>query len=773
MQETLSTEDLLQQKKEIEKQLAELNPDKVSFSVDAGIINRLGKELVGRAETAVSELVKNAYDADANKVIVNYINSDEKGGTLEIKDDGHGMNRQQLINGFMRLSSSDKIHEPVSPKYKRVRAGKKGIGRFATHRLGEKLTVLTKRAEADKGICLEIDWEKYQIDKDLSGITNSVNEVDVDFEYGTQIIITDLREAWTEAQIKRVYRYVSELLQPDFLSDRSQEVTINGEDLKIASKKEDTFAVSFFKQVNGNIHTIIHEDIRLFDRAVAIIEGYIDEDNDGYCAVKSERFGIDDYAIPILPRPQKKGDEFPPKWVLENVHFKAYYFIYNRPKYYTSMTKMELKKIQNISKTVGSIRLYRNGFRVLPYGEPFNDWLRLDYKSRGQSGVNAPLGNNNFFGFVEVIDTKGDTFEETASREGLLENDELSELSDFVFKSLSKGRDLVGEALKKEKDEKGKKERDEQWSDKNTGDLLDELEDIVDDLTKENTDTDKTQDDNKGEQENKKKEIKKRIKQVKKDIKQQLNEISMLRVWAGLGLSIGEFTHDVIQFTTAMNGYLVDLDQQDLGDDASSILDKIEEIFKSFVAYISFFDTGTSKAENRDVKAVRLEVIVNKFISLVEGSNVGLAIEQPEFYGYNLYTVPMHSSEWYSILFNLYSNARKAIDRTTSKGNIKIIAGKEDKIVYLEFLDNGDGIPVENRDRIFNAFFSTQNPASANATEEEKLTGRGLGLKIIRDTIEVYKGSIEVIDSPEKEYNTCFRIEIPAATNEQLKDTEA
>ena len=73
----------------------------VGFTVDAGLIQRLGYELVGRAETAVSELIKNAYDADATVVDVDFIDSDVKGGTLIVSDNGVGMTEDQLINGFM------------------------------------------------------------------------------------------------------------------------------------------------------------------------------------------------------------------------------------------------------------------------------------------------------------------------------------------------------------------------------------------------------------------------------------------------------------------------------------------------------------------------------------------------------------------------------------------------------------------------------------------------------------------------------------------------
>ncbi len=107
----------------LSNELAQLDSEHVRFSVDAGLINRLGTELVSRQETAVSELVKNVYDADALSVFLKFINSESIGDTLVISDDGNGMTREQLIDGFMRISSSDKIENPLSPIFHRKRAG--------------------------------------------------------------------------------------------------------------------------------------------------------------------------------------------------------------------------------------------------------------------------------------------------------------------------------------------------------------------------------------------------------------------------------------------------------------------------------------------------------------------------------------------------------------------------------------------------------------------------------------------------------------------------
>jgi DNA topoisomerase VI subunit B len=133
--------------------MAEDNNNKrkeVGFTIDAGLIQRLGYELVGRAETAVSELIKNSYDADATVVDADFIDSYQSGGTLIISDNGTGMTENQLINGFMRISSTDKIHNPTSEIFKRTKAGRKGIGRFATQRLGEQLTIITQ-TKAEQG----------------------------------------------------------------------------------------------------------------------------------------------------------------------------------------------------------------------------------------------------------------------------------------------------------------------------------------------------------------------------------------------------------------------------------------------------------------------------------------------------------------------------------------------------------------------------------------------------------------------------------------------
>lgn len=743
--------------------------DYIKFRVDSGLIDRLGRELVGKSETAVSELIKNAYDADSTSVEVKFINTNVIGGILRIIDNGLGMTRDDLEKGFMTISSSDKIHNPKSTRYKRSKAGRKGIGRFATQRLGKELIIITQTKSSTTALKITINWEDYKIDTNLVDIKNLVVEVDKTQQEGTELIISNLRESWNEAEIKRVYRYVSDLLQPDYLSDRSK-------DLKIAKQKDESFKVKF-KQVIAGVEKIIADpDKMIFDKAIAVIEGWIDTDHDGYCSVTSESLELMDSDLIEILHGQVIGEEevtvnnkikkiptFNNKYNnLKNVHFKVYYFIYNRESYYANISKIELKSIKNIASEQSGIKLYRNGFRVLPYGEKNDDWLSIDRRYYDESGAaNIPFGNHNFFGFVEIIDSDRDLFEETASREGLLENEAYKELKDFVHKSLEGARQRIRYGIKKKRDELNIKPEINLFTDstKTPIEKLNDLENTIDNLVNSTG--------NEHEVQTYRDNIRQYVSELKFDFQNLLDELGMTRVLAGLGLTIGEFTHEVVQFSPSINGDLSVLSQQDLNPTGLESLENLTRTIKLFTSYTSYFNATVSANVSRELVSQKVDEIVNNFKKIIEADLINLDIKfDIELYGFDLITIPMHSSEWSSILFNLYTNAKKAIRRADVNGLIKIVVGKEDGNLYLEFSDNGDGIPSANVERIFEAFFTTSPPLGFEATEDERLTGTGLGLKIIKDIITTYGGTIEII-SPESNYNTCFRIQIPLATKKQ------
>jgi len=722
---------------ELSNELAKFDKDNVRFSVDAGIIDRLGKELVARHETAVSELVKNAYDADATRVIITFNESYKIGGTLEIDDNGLGMTKEQLINGFMRLSSSDKLHFPRSPRYDRKRAGKKGIGRFSAQRLGKKLTIITQTLESEEALKIVIYWDDFMGDKELSFITNEIECIDKIKEEGTTLYIEQLRDSWTEAQIKRVYRYASETIQPFPISKTKKDSK---------SSNDPGFKLKCIEIYDGKKYTIADEKTIFFEHALAEIDAKVDNEGYIYLTIKSKKINYQEKNILL-------NKDVPYK-VLKNVSLKAYYFIYGQ----SLIPKQIETLIREKSKVQGGIRLYRNGFRVLPYAEVNDDWLGLDASVRRRSVL--PVHSNiNFFGFLEVNNDFGEQFEELSSREGLIENDALTELEDFGYKSLIASVNRIASERGRKLTSGQKDWKPESKPEETIEEVIEELEEIV----KEESKSENTEE--KLESTEKLLELAEKLKEAnieqKRQNKELLEEKNLLRVLAALGITIGEFIHEIKQYQGALQHDIKSLSNTMKMDEVKSITKTIKSHLEGLSTYTSYFDEAFSENIQRELKPIEIRSVVS---SLQRTLNADMArrniiFEEPTFDGYHLYTIPMHKSEWASILFNLYTNSRKAIQRANVAGKILVTGGKVYNNLYLEFSDNGDGIPIDKRDKIFEAFYTTSLPVGKVAKSYEEITGTGLGLKIVRDIITGYGGKI-FVKEPIKGYSTTIRIEL-------------
>ena len=161
--------------------------DSVRFTVDAQHINRLWLELVGKQETALSEFIKNAYDADATSVDIDFENFDKVGENLEITDNGSGINFQTVRNSWMRLSTNDKGENPVSARFKRLQPGERVLAELRFNDWDEDFTA---------GTNLNQIWhELVTYAKDYSSS-------------GTTLKIRNPQDRWTTATIGRVWKSV-------------------------------------------------------------------------------------------------------------------------------------------------------------------------------------------------------------------------------------------------------------------------------------------------------------------------------------------------------------------------------------------------------------------------------------------------------------------------------------------------------------------------------------------------------------------------------------
>lgn len=374
--------------------------------------------------------------------------------------------------------------------------------------------------------------------------------------------------------------------------------------------------------------------------------------------------------------------------------------------------------------------------------------------------------NRSFFGFVELEDKSGN-FEETSSREGIIENEYLNELVSFVYRSITSAVMKVSElrGRKATASQKGFKKEKENPTEK-----VDNAINQIEELFKET----ETNNDNSNQQTTGKKITNEKANQIISDLKQAreeekvknqelIDENNMLRILAGLGLVIGEFVHEVQRFLPGFDADISFLKNAVKEyKDVYERTELLETNVKSFSAYTSYFDKTISRNVHRELEPIELRDVVRNFEMVISNDleRASINMLKTKYEGYDLFTLPMHPSEWASILFNLYTNSKKAIKRAKSQGEIFIKCGKEDNIVYLEFSDNGNGISKENEDNIFNAFFTTSTASNHTADDATALTGTGLGLKIVRDIIEFYNGEI-FVSTPTDGFNTTIRIEIP------------
>ena len=725
--------------------------EQVSFSVDAGIINRLGLELVSKSETAVSELIKNAYDADANTVKIAFEGAKQVGGKLLIIDDGTGMTKEQLINGFMRLATTDKLHNSVSDIYKRPKAGKKGIGRFSTQRLGKKLVIITQTKNGEFALKLTINWDDYETDKEIGDIKNTLEQVErfKNQASGTKLYIHDLRDSWSEADIKRVYRHVSELIQPNFLK-------ISADNDIVEENKTELFEPEFLARDSeqNEWKTVADPQVMILDRALAVFSGHIDENGFGYYSTHSKAFSFEGKKEIC---DEVKRFSSTPIEILKGskIAFKAYYFIGGDRTAYYGIGSMELKGIVKYLKESGGMKLYRNGFRVVKYGDKGNDWLEINKNTKVGGGV--PYNNERILGFVQLTDSQGSIFEESAGREGLIEKQAFFEMQEFISAAMIEAFTTFTRWFKRSDEYKAQNPpNDPPTTTANVQNTSSTLKEAAKTIT--------NPDASEGQKEEAKTTLQLATNTLIRQVQAAASELEMLRVLAGVGLTIGEFVHEVKFLNDSLIGYINTLPTENLNQSLKSDLEDIKNIILSLQAYTAYFDAAISQNVLRKLEPHDLRDVTDDFKKIVDSDlnrrNISLEII-PETDG--LITCPMHISEWNTILQNLYSNAKKAIYRSgnlNGKILIRCYKDKDKKEVYLSFYDNGSGIPEKNKEIIFDPFFTTYAPITNGNGIANEVTGTGLGLYILKQIVLNRNGKIW-LDNPINEYKTCITIQLP------------
>ncbi len=170
------------------------NDQVLKFKIDTALLRELGEQLVGSADIAISELIKNSYDADATKCEVEWTDDE-----LVVSDNGHGMTLNELETLWMTVGTSSKLKQLKSRKYRRSLTGSKGVGRFAVRFIGKNLdleTIAVNPATGKKDkIIAQFDWQETDKTDDITNILVPYEIIpDVNDEVGTFLYISNLRK---------------------------------------------------------------------------------------------------------------------------------------------------------------------------------------------------------------------------------------------------------------------------------------------------------------------------------------------------------------------------------------------------------------------------------------------------------------------------------------------------------------------------------------------------------------------------------------------------
>lgn len=406
----------------------------VGFRFSSRFSQLIGRNLISNPVVAVSELVKNSYDADADNISVEFSNLLSGVPTLKITDDGDGMTFDDIATKWMMVGTDNKVHNPLTPKGRR-KLGEKGIGRFSVERLARKLQIISSKSDDDFAISLSIDWDQYEnYEGEFSALTHRVVKLPCDICHkGTTLILSELRDEWTETRLLDLQKEI-ELLRPLDINRLSfKKYSFPGDNVKIALSAPGILKKKTF--INSNF----------IDYAQAHLYGEIKEDGSAVVKVfiKSN--------ISASKSDIKAEYTYSPSDIdtcCGPISYEVFVFLKDK-RLYKSLS-VENKSIDDYLDAFCGVKIYRDGFRILPFGDKDNDWLELNATRTGSPEFR--IATYNTIGVVYITRDKNPGLQDVLSRENMYDTPQYASLKRFVNEAFDKYTSLqLGARKKKER----------------------------------------------------------------------------------------------------------------------------------------------------------------------------------------------------------------------------------------------------------------------------------------------------------------------------------
>jgi len=411
--------------------------EQLQFKISAALKNIIGRDLINDDFIAVFELVKNSYDAHATQVEITFDKINSEQPKIIIKDNGKGMNYDDLINKWLFVAYSAKKEGTEEDNYdyrdkikvKRAYAGAKGIGRFSCDRLGTNLYLETIKDEPDSKVeVLVTDWEKFEgsISEEfvnISVIHDTIEKSNYEIERGTVLEITNLRSEWNREKLLKLKSALAKLVNPNTKNSEDsfrinlivQAESIEDDKVKEKGEKKKLPKEAIYKDiVNGEIENLIFETL---DLKTTKIISEVSDSNKNIITTTLFEGGKLVYKI----------EEENILQSLKNVDFTVYYL--NQSVKSTFTRRMGIPPVD-----YGHVFVYKNGLRIYPYGERAEDPLKMD--NRKAQGRTRFLGTREVIGYID-IHGQNDELRETSSRgDGLIKTPTYNELYEWFYTTL-------------------------------------------------------------------------------------------------------------------------------------------------------------------------------------------------------------------------------------------------------------------------------------------------------------------------------------------------
>lgn len=668
---------------------------------------------------------------------------------IVISDTGSGMSVDDLNNNFLVIGTASRKREVdkalSNGESKSPFLGEKGIGRLSAMRLGDTLRVETAKATDGYLNCLDIDWSDFaQIDAMLADIDIKPTQGDVveckDWS-GTRIIIGKLTEDWTADRVKRMAEYDFSRLTDPFLDPKTRPriaLYWNGDRVSIPWMQ---------KALTQGAHVSVGGNYQVVDEKPQLACN-VEIRNLGFPhPVESDNFLIsaEDLESALIGTSR----EIPETALSSLGPFTFQVHWYNR-RLLSAMDGIgDLRAVREQQQRWSGILLYRDGFRVFPYGEDEDDWLALDRKALARTGYT--LNKAQFVGKVEISRVGNASLVDQTNREGLRETPEQQiflgimqyVIQDLLFKSmknverqykaqkvdLSEAKTEVANLDARAKAALSKLRKIAPRGDPSIEELQQTLFDFADFAER----------------------ARQRIEEVEQESRQMIE-------MAGVGLMIEVVAHELARASENALENLEALRGKNIPEEIKVKLDSLRAQMKSLGKRIRVLDplsvSGRQRVETFDLRELILNTLEAHEAQFTRHRiSINLSISDAPV---NVRSV---KGMIVQILENLISNSKYWLDMDAGKQS-----GKKPSISIsllpspptIVFEDNGPGIAQENRERVFRSFFSLK----------EKAKRRGLGLFIARECANYVGGSLTLDPTPTSPTGRLnrFTLELPLNT---------